>query len=907
MQNNFLSDYIILQTIGKGTFSVVKLGINKKTKEKVAIKILKKKKIIHKTDKIRLEREISILKKLNHINVIKIHKINEDQEKYYIVMEYCENGELFNYIVDRRKLDENQSSYFFYQLINGLDYIHHKNIVHRDLKPENLLLGKGNILKIVDFGLSNYVEKEKLLSTPCGSPCYASPEMVCGNSYNGILIDIWSCGIIIYAMTCGFLPFEDYDNDILFKKIMDCKIDYPKFLSKNIVDIMKKILVVEPEKRITIPEIKKHPFYLKGKKLFELKHKKLVCLVEKIINDEEENINEKNNINKEEIIISNIKKSKSTNFLDDENENLNLNDDGYNNELNKIKNQNKLQKILKNISLLKKGIDISPARNQDNSAKDNKHEVTVFKKFHINKEKSNINNEINKIMSIKYEKKEINNKTNEEQKINSIKKINKNVLGLMNKKSKTKIDSFNSNIVNELSRKTQNHLLSDDNLQRNKNKIENFEKNRNNINPIKKSKINLSLLQQLLNKEENIKYNKEKKFIVYSPNTKKNKDNITYILSSKKQKSEEKIESNNSKREQNITNISEKQKNKTILDNSSIRYDSNENNIKSFEYLKMSPKINSDNKVKLDYKIQKNLDLIKYGISNKDISEILYKNNSTKKIFKQNTTKNYHYSKTKKLVNNENKYNSTNKNKNIHIKNLRILNNNIKNITNINNIFISNSSLKSIIKDGLKKVNNNNNNDLPNINNTIFSLINSNQSANNNTGSTNRNVLIPKLVVNKDINKINNIKINYANNLSKIYSSPKNKSIKNIDKKNSINNLINNYRNSASSNDYLNKKTLSKKHISERNSFGSDFMNIENENNSANKKNIIIYNNKNNSNLNIIQKSKLDPFTYGRNNENLISLKKSNYHSDSQTNFNSAQNNSKNILPYEDIRKNIIS
>ena len=285
MQNNFLSDYILLQTIGKGTFSVVKLGLNKKTKEKVAIKILKKKKIIHKTDKIRLEREISILKKLNHINVIKIHKINEDQEKYYIVMEYCENGELFNYIVDRQKLDENQSSYFFYQLINGLDYIHHKNIVHRDLKPENLLLGKGNILKIVDFGLSNYVDKEKLLSTPCGSPCYASPEMVCGNSYNGILIDIWSCGIIIYAMTCGYLPFEDYDNDILFKKIMDCKIEYPKFLSKNIVDIMKKILVVEPEKRITIPEIKKHPFYLKGKKLYELKHKKLVCLVEKIIND----------------------------------------------------------------------------------------------------------------------------------------------------------------------------------------------------------------------------------------------------------------------------------------------------------------------------------------------------------------------------------------------------------------------------------------------------------------------------------------------------------------------------------------------------------------------------------------------------------------------------------------------
>ena len=235
MKNDFLSDYDIKETIGKGTFSVVKLGINKKTDEKVAIKILKKKKILLKADKSRLEREISILKKLNHINVIKNHKINEDQDNYYIVMEYCENGELFNYIVAHQRLDEEEASYFFYQLINGLDYIHHKNIVHRDLKPENLLLGKGNILKIVDFGLSNYYDKEKLLSTPCGSPCYASPEMVCGNKYNGFLIDIWACGIIIFAMICGFLPFEDINNEILFKKIMKCKVEYPEFLSNTVV------------------------------------------------------------------------------------------------------------------------------------------------------------------------------------------------------------------------------------------------------------------------------------------------------------------------------------------------------------------------------------------------------------------------------------------------------------------------------------------------------------------------------------------------------------------------------------------------------------------------------------------------------------------------------------------------
>ena len=279
--NDFLSDYSIKETIGKGTFSIVKLGINKKTKEKVAIKILKKKKIIHKEDVERIEREINILKKLNHINVIKIYKINEDDEKYYIVMEFCENGELFHYIVERQRLNEDEASFFFYQLINGLEYIHSENIVHRDLKPENLLLGKDNILKIIDFGLSNFCEPENFLETPCGSPCYASPEMVCGNKYNGHLIDIWSTGIIVFAMVCGYLPFEDPDNDILFKKILKCKIKYPEYLSNMTINLMKKILVVDPLKRITLEEIKQHPFYLKGKAIFAKKHHNLVKEVEK--------------------------------------------------------------------------------------------------------------------------------------------------------------------------------------------------------------------------------------------------------------------------------------------------------------------------------------------------------------------------------------------------------------------------------------------------------------------------------------------------------------------------------------------------------------------------------------------------------------------------------------------------
>ena len=272
-QDVLIGDYIIKKTIGSGTFSTVKLGVHRITQKKVAIKILDKNKIESKDDLERIIREMQILTEMDNQNVIKVFKIYEDNNNFSIIMEYCEGGELFNYIVKNQRLSEEESCYFFYQIINGIEYIHSKGIAHRDLKPENLLIGKNKILKIIDFGLSNFYDGQKRLQTPCGSPCYASPEMVKGKKYDGFNIDVWAIGVILFAMLCGYLPFEDdeNDNDVLFGQIIKNKIDYPSFLSDLSLDMLKKILVSDPLKRITIDEIKKHEFYLKGEKLFKEK------------------------------------------------------------------------------------------------------------------------------------------------------------------------------------------------------------------------------------------------------------------------------------------------------------------------------------------------------------------------------------------------------------------------------------------------------------------------------------------------------------------------------------------------------------------------------------------------------------------------------------------------------------
>ena len=305
-----ICDFTLTKKLGEGTFSIVRLGINKQTNEKVAIKEMLKNKIIENNDKNRLEREIKILKKIRHPNIINLYNIIQTEKKYYLITEYIEGKELFDYIIKKRKLQEIEACKFYQQLINGIEYLHKLKIVHRDLKPENILIDeKNNILKIADFGLSNIFSSKNnyMLSSPCGSPCYAAPEMLNGNKYQAPQIDIWSSGITLYAMLFGYLPFDDDNNDILYNKICEGKFNIPNEISFEASDLIKRLLNVDPLKRINIRQIKNHPWF----NLFKVNGKIILyegLIIDKIIIPVDEDIVsdiEKNyNVDKEEIRIS---------------------------------------------------------------------------------------------------------------------------------------------------------------------------------------------------------------------------------------------------------------------------------------------------------------------------------------------------------------------------------------------------------------------------------------------------------------------------------------------------------------------------------------------------------------------------------------------------------------------------
>ncbi|KAE8369458.1 hypothetical protein BDV27DRAFT_141140 [Aspergillus caelatus] len=292
--------YILGQTLGEGEFGKVKLGWKRDGSIQVAIKLIRRESLGSNPSRLpKIYREISILRDLSHPNIVRLHEMVETDKHIGIIMEYASGGELFDHILNNRYLKDNAARRLFAQLVSGVGYLHKKGIVHRDLKLENLLLDRNRNIIITDFGFANtfdpvdelgeeieynltnkeFVKRMRLdkpnakglrrgdlMQTSCGSPCYAAPELVVSDSlYTGRKVDVWSCGVILYAMLAGYLPFDDDpanpdgDNiNLLYKYIVTTPLTFPEYVTPHARDLLRRILVPDPRKRADLFEVARH-------------------------------------------------------------------------------------------------------------------------------------------------------------------------------------------------------------------------------------------------------------------------------------------------------------------------------------------------------------------------------------------------------------------------------------------------------------------------------------------------------------------------------------------------------------------------------------------------------------------------------------------------------------------------
>ncbi|XP_075516802.1 CBL-interacting serine/threonine-protein kinase 8-like isoform X1 [Primulina tabacum] len=254
--------YEVGRTIGEGTFAKVKFAQNTETGESVAMKVLDRSTIIKHKMVDQIKREISIMKRVRHPHVVRLHEVIASRTKIYIILEFITGGELFDKIVHHGRLSESESLRYFQQLIDGVDFCHSKGVYHRDLKPENLLLDSQGNLKISDFGLSAIpAEGVDLLRTTCGTPNYVAPEVLSHKGYNGACADTWSCGVVLYVLMAGYLPFDEIDLTTLYGKIEKAEFSCPSWFPLGAKSLIHRILDPNPETRIQIEEIRNDEWF----------------------------------------------------------------------------------------------------------------------------------------------------------------------------------------------------------------------------------------------------------------------------------------------------------------------------------------------------------------------------------------------------------------------------------------------------------------------------------------------------------------------------------------------------------------------------------------------------------------------------------------------------------------------
>ncbi|KAG5045133.1 CBL-interacting serine/threonine-protein kinase 5 isoform X1 [Glycine max] len=258
--------YEMGRLLGKGTFAKVYYGKQISTGENVAIKVINKEQVRKEGMMEQIKREISVMRLVRHPNVVEIKEVMATKTKIFFVMEYVRGGELFAKI-SKGKLKEDLARKYFQQLISAVDYCHSRGVSHRDLKPENLLLDEDENLKISDFGLSALPEQlryDGLLHTQCGTPAYVAPEVLRKKGYDGSKADIWSCGVVLYVLLAGFLPFQHENLMTMYNKVLRAEFEFPPWFSPDSKRLISKILVADPSKRTAISAIARVSWFRKG-------------------------------------------------------------------------------------------------------------------------------------------------------------------------------------------------------------------------------------------------------------------------------------------------------------------------------------------------------------------------------------------------------------------------------------------------------------------------------------------------------------------------------------------------------------------------------------------------------------------------------------------------------------------
>ncbi|KAJ3442875.1 map/microtubule affinity-regulating kinase [Anaeramoeba flamelloides] len=256
---NFKDIFSIKNTLGCGSNGKVKLGINKQSGEKVSIKVIKKKKNevaleIRKS----LKKQIKILKTINHSNLLRFKRCFQTKHKYYLVSEYIAGEELLDLLNTCIRFKNNFARKIFIQLVNAIHHCHNLGIVHLDIKLENIIVNQNGNIQLIDFDVATFTQKNRLLKTFCGSPLYQAPEIVSKQAYNGKKVDIWCLGVVLYTMLCGKHPFREGE------RVLPKNLHFPSYLNFDVISLIKKLLKLNPKKRITTEKILEHKWINKA-------------------------------------------------------------------------------------------------------------------------------------------------------------------------------------------------------------------------------------------------------------------------------------------------------------------------------------------------------------------------------------------------------------------------------------------------------------------------------------------------------------------------------------------------------------------------------------------------------------------------------------------------------------------